>query len=79
MEGPFGGVGERVVVAGDLDGDGAAEFLVAGTAGVLTYGIGSVIGDEGALAHGNDERVSVEGVGHFVRFLHHVVTEVAGS
>lgn len=58
---------------------GATDSAQLRAAGVLTYGIGSVMGDEGALAHGNDERVSVEGVGQFVRFLHHVVTEVAGS
>jgi len=58
---------------------GATDSAQLRAAGVLTYGIGSVMGDEGALAHGNDERVSVEGVGQFVRFLHHVVIEVAGS
>lgn len=58
---------------------GATDSAQLRAAGVLTYGIGPVMGDEGILAHGNDERVSIEGIGQFVEFLHHVVREVAGS
>jgi acetylornithine deacetylase/succinyl-diaminopimelate desuccinylase-like protein len=58
---------------------GATDSAQLRGAGILAYGLGGVYGDEGALAHGNDERIAVEGVGQFVRFLHHAVAEVAGS
>lgn len=49
-------------------------------AGVRTYGIGLPTDEAtGSRAHGNDERTPVEGLGHFVTFLYHVVMEVAGS
>lgn len=44
--------------------------------GVNAYGIGSF---GGSGAHGNDERVSVEGLGALVEFLYHAVVEVAAT
>ncbi|MDH5590560.1 MAG: M20/M25/M40 family metallo-hydrolase, partial [Gemmatimonadota bacterium] len=58
---------------------GATDSAQLRAAGVLTYGLGVVRGDEGSLAHGNDERVSIEGVGRFVEYLYGVVTEVAAA
>jgi hypothetical protein len=37
LEGPFGGVGSRVGLAGDLDGDGHTEVMAAGPTAVVTY------------------------------------------
>jgi hypothetical protein len=37
LEGPFGGVGTRVGLAGDLDGDGHTEVMAAGPTAVVTY------------------------------------------
>ncbi|HYM11912.1 MAG TPA: M20/M25/M40 family metallo-hydrolase [Bryobacterales bacterium] len=44
--------------------------------GVQAYGIGT-FGASGA--HGNDERISVEGLGQLVEFLYSAVTEVAAT
>ncbi len=44
--------------------------------GVQAYGIGT-FGASGA--HGNDERISVEGLGKLVEFLYNAVVEVAGA
>ena len=46
--------------------------------GVQAYGIDPVVSEEEiARMHGNDERVSVEGIGKFVEVLYHAVVEVA--
>lgn len=37
LEGPFGSVGQRVGLAGDLNGDGVTEVLAAGGTAVVTY------------------------------------------
>jgi len=44
--------------------------------GVHAYGIGTF---GGSAAHGNDERLSVAGLGRLVEFLYHGVVEVAAS
>jgi acetylornithine deacetylase/succinyl-diaminopimelate desuccinylase-like protein len=44
--------------------------------GVQAYGIGTF---GGSGAHGNDERMSIEGVGALVEFLYNTVTEVAAA
>jgi di/tripeptidase len=43
---------------------------------VQAYGIGS-FGSYGA--HGNDERISVQGLGALVEFLYNVVVEIAAT
>ena len=55
----------------------AAQLLAKG---VEAYGVGAPGTDEDAEgAHGNDERVSVEGLGQYVEFLYHAVVEVAAA
>ena len=44
--------------------------------GVHAYGIGTF---GGSGAHGNDERISVEGLGTLVEFLYHAVVEIAAT
>jgi len=47
---------------------------------VQTYGVGAPgTAEDAEGAHGNDERVSVEGLGQYVEFLYHAVVEVAGA
>jgi len=60
-------------------GTGATDSSYLRAKGILAYGLGVPKGPEGSLAHGNDERASVEGLGRFVRFLYQAVLEVAGS
>ena len=57
---------------------GATDSAQLRAAGIPTYGIGAMGKDEDARAHGNDERVSVEGMGKFVEFIYRTVMEVAG-
>jgi acetylornithine deacetylase/succinyl-diaminopimelate desuccinylase-like protein len=48
--------------------------------GVQAYGLGSVAGDrERSSIHGNDERISIEGLGKFVEFIYWAVVDVAAS
>jgi acetylornithine deacetylase/succinyl-diaminopimelate desuccinylase-like protein len=48
--------------------------------GVQAYGLGSVVSDrERGAIHGNDERLSVEGLGKFVQFIYAAVTDVAAT
>jgi acetylornithine deacetylase/succinyl-diaminopimelate desuccinylase-like protein len=57
---------------------GATDSAQLRAKGVQAYGVGSVIGDrELATIHGNDERMSAEGLGKFVEFLYRAVIEVA--
>src|SRR3989442_2204186 len=59
---------------------GATDSAQLRAKGVQAYGLGSVAGDrERASVHGNDERISVEGLGKFVEFIYWAVTEVAAS
>jgi hypothetical protein len=47
---------------------------------VAAYGLGSVASDDDrSRVHGNDERLSVEGLGSFVQFLYAAVVEVAAT
>ena len=59
-------------------GTGATDSSYLRAKGILSYGLGVPKGPEGGLAHGNDERASVEGMGRFVQFLYQTVIEVAG-
>lgn len=60
-------------------GTGATDSSYLRAKGIVAYGLGVPKGPEGALAHGNDERASVEGLGRFVQLLYDTVVEVAGS
>ena len=57
---------------------GATDSAQLRAAGIPTYGIGAMARDEDSRAHGNDERVSVEGMGTFVEYIWWAVMEVAG-
>ena len=46
--------------------------------GVQAYGVG-MIRDDRSGVHGNDERISVEGLGLFIEYLYRVVVKVAGA
>lgn len=59
-------------------GTGATDSAYLRPKGILAYGLGVPKGPEGSLAHGHDERASVEGMGLFVRYLYETVVEVAG-
>jgi acetylornithine deacetylase/succinyl-diaminopimelate desuccinylase-like protein len=59
---------------------GATDSAQLRAKGVQAYGLGPVAGDrERASIHGNDERISVEGLGKFVEFIYWAVIEVAAS
>jgi acetylornithine deacetylase/succinyl-diaminopimelate desuccinylase-like protein len=58
---------------------GATDSAQLRVKGVQAYGLGSVAGDrERAAVHGNDERLSVAGLGKFVELIYAAVTDVAG-
>jgi acetylornithine deacetylase/succinyl-diaminopimelate desuccinylase-like protein len=59
---------------------GATDSAQLRAKGVQAYGLGSVAGDrERASVHGNDERISIEGLGKFVEFIYGAVIDVAAS
>jgi acetylornithine deacetylase/succinyl-diaminopimelate desuccinylase-like protein len=59
---------------------GATDSAQLRAKGVQAYGLGSVAGDrERASIHGNDERISIDGLGKFVEFIYRAVVEVAAS
>lgn len=59
---------------------GATDSAQLRAKGVQAYGLGSVAGDrERASVHGNDERISIEGLGKFVEFIYWAVVDVAAS
>jgi acetylornithine deacetylase/succinyl-diaminopimelate desuccinylase-like protein len=59
---------------------GATDSAQLRAKGVQAYGLGSVAGDkERASVHGNDERISVEGLGRFVEYIYWAVIEIAAS
>jgi acetylornithine deacetylase/succinyl-diaminopimelate desuccinylase-like protein len=59
---------------------GATDSAQLRARGVQAYGLGSVAGDrERASVHGNDERISIEGLGKFVEFIYWAVVDVAAS
>jgi acetylornithine deacetylase/succinyl-diaminopimelate desuccinylase-like protein len=59
---------------------GATDGAQLRAKGVQAYGVGNV-SESGGLggAHGNDERVSVEGTGKFLEFLYRAVVNVAAA
>src|SRR5262249_24975062 len=59
---------------------GATDSAQLRAKGVQAYGIGilSTYDDE-ARVHGNDERVSVDGLGQFLRYMHAAVVDVAAA
>jgi acetylornithine deacetylase/succinyl-diaminopimelate desuccinylase-like protein len=59
---------------------GATDSAQLRVKGVQAYGLGSVASDrERAAVHGNDERLSVEGLGKFVQLIYEAVTSVAAA
>src|SRR5215471_2025827 len=56
---------------------GATDSAQLRAKGVQAYGLGSLAAV--SVAHGNDERISIEGLGKFVEFIYRAVTEVAAS
>jgi acetylornithine deacetylase/succinyl-diaminopimelate desuccinylase-like protein len=59
---------------------GATDSAQLRAKGVQAYGLGSVVTDrERASVHGNDERLSIEGLGRFVEFIYWAVIDVAGA
>ena len=59
---------------------GATDSAQLRAKGVHAYGLGSVVTDEErARIHGNDERLSIAGIGKFVEFVYRAVTDVAAA
>jgi acetylornithine deacetylase/succinyl-diaminopimelate desuccinylase-like protein len=59
---------------------GATDSAQLRAKGVQAYGINTLVSDaDGARMHGNDERVSIAGLGRFLEYLWTVVTDVAGA
>ena len=59
---------------------GASDSAQLRAAGVPTYGIGEAASDDqDARAHGNDERITIEGLGILLEFMYRTVLEVAAS
>ena len=59
---------------------GATDSAQLRAKGVQAYGLGSVSTDQDrSRVHGNDERLSIEGLGKFVQFLYTAATDVAAS
>ena len=59
---------------------GATDSASLRAKGVPSYGVGPVVTEEdGMRMHGNDERLSVEGLGKFVEFLYRAVAAVAAA
>jgi acetylornithine deacetylase/succinyl-diaminopimelate desuccinylase-like protein len=56
---------------------GATDSAQLRAKGVHAYGLGSLAAV--SVAHGNDERISIEGLGKFVEFIYWAVIEVAAS
>src|SRR5207245_10282947 len=59
--------------------NGATDGAFLRAKGVQSYGVGSYIENGESLAHGNDERVSIEGIGKFLEFVYYAVIDVAGA
>ncbi len=59
--------------------NGATDGAYLRGKGVQAYGVGSYVENGESLAHGNDERVSLEGVGKFLEFVYDAVIDVAGA
>jgi acetylornithine deacetylase/succinyl-diaminopimelate desuccinylase-like protein len=59
---------------------GATDSAQLRSRGVQAYGLGSLATDEdSARVHGNDERLSVEGIGKFLEYVWWSVTDVAAA
>jgi acetylornithine deacetylase/succinyl-diaminopimelate desuccinylase-like protein len=59
---------------------GATDSAQLRAKGVQAYGLGSVVTDEErARIHGNDERLSVAGVGKFLELVYRATTDVAAA
>lgn len=58
---------------------GATDMSFLRAKGVQAYGIAAPALEGDAGAHGNDERISVDGFGKFVEFIYRTVVEVAGA
>ncbi|HZS04638.1 MAG TPA: M20/M25/M40 family metallo-hydrolase [Blastocatellia bacterium] len=59
---------------------GATDSAQLRAKGVQAYGLGSVVTDEErSRIHGNDERLSIAGVGKFVEFVYRTVTDIAAA
>ena len=59
---------------------GATDSAQLRARGVQAYGLATPgQADERELAHGNDERVPIAGVGLFVEYLYRVVIDIAGA
>jgi acetylornithine deacetylase/succinyl-diaminopimelate desuccinylase-like protein len=59
---------------------GATDSAQLRAKGVQAYGLGSVVTDrEMATIHGNDERLSIAGLGQFVQLIYAAVTVVAAA
>ena len=59
---------------------GATDSAQLRAKGVQAYGLGSVVTDEErARIHGNDERLSITGIGKFVELVYRAVTDVAAA
>lgn len=59
---------------------GAIDSEQLRTQGVQSYGVGTVTSDRhSARVHGNDERVSLEGLGRFLEFVYRAVIEGAAT
>jgi len=59
---------------------GATDSAQLRVKGVQAYGVGSPITEEdNERMHGNDERLSIDGLGQFVEYVYRAVTEVAAA
>lgn len=59
---------------------GATDSAQLRARGVQAYGLGSLVSDrDRASVHGNDERLSIAGLGRFVEFLYWAVVDVAAA
>ena len=58
---------------------GATDMSFLRAKGVNAYGIGAPALENETGAHGNDERISIDGFGKFVEFIYRTVIEVAAA
>jgi acetylornithine deacetylase/succinyl-diaminopimelate desuccinylase-like protein len=59
---------------------GATDSAQLRAKGVQAYGVGSVVSEgETSRVHGNDERLSIAGLGRFLEFLYLAVTDIAAA
>jgi acetylornithine deacetylase/succinyl-diaminopimelate desuccinylase-like protein len=58
---------------------GATDMAQVRAKGVQAYGLGAPAIEPDRTAHGDDERISIEGLGQFVEFIYRAVVEVAAK